>query len=177
MELQQGRPADCTGRLPKEIRVYDFLDRLGIDYQRLDHEVVMTMDACVDIDAAMETELCKNLLLNDHKHTQFFLLMLPGEKSVRANALARQIGSPRLHFADGCYMEEFLDITPGSLSVLGLINDRENRVQLLIDRDLLETEFLSCHPNINTSSLKIRMTDFLEKILPATGHEPVFVTI
>lgn len=177
MELQQGRPADCSGRLPKEIRVYDFLDRLGIGYQRLDHEAVMTMDACVDIDAAMGTELCKNLLLGDHRHTQFFLLMLPGKKTVKATALAKQIGAPRLHFADGCYMEQFLDITPGSLSVLGLMNDRDNRVQLLIDRELLNAEFLSCHPNINTSSLKIRMTDFLEKILPAMGHEPVFVTI
>ena len=101
MELQQGRPADCSGRLPKEIRVYEFLDRLGIGYQRLDHEAVMTMDACVDIDAAMGTELCKNLLLGDHRHTQFFLLMLPGEKTVKATALAKQIGSPRLHFADG----------------------------------------------------------------------------
>ena len=136
MQLQQGRPVDCGGRLPKEIRVYDFLDALGISYQRIDHDAAMTMEACAAIDAALEASICKNLLLCNRQCTDFYLLMMPGDKPFKTKELSKQIGSSRLSFAQPEYMERYLDITPGSLSVLGLMNDKENRVQLLIDEDL-----------------------------------------
>ena len=177
MKVEQGRPADCTGRLPKEIRVYDFLDRLGIDYLRADHEAAMTMEACEDIDRALQSRICKNLLLCNRQHTAFYLLMLPGEKVFQTSVLSKQIGSSRLSFADGSYMEQFLDITPGSLSVLGLMNDHGHDVRLLIDRELLEQETVGCHPCINTSSLRLRVSDLMEKIIPAMGHEPTLVTL
>ena len=170
MELVTGRPEDCTGRLDKEIRVYDLLDRLGIQYHRVDHEAAMTMEACHAADEAMGTRMCKNLLLCNRQKTVFYLLMLPGEKVFRTSILSKEIGSSRLSFADGEFMERFLDITPGSLSVLGLMNDSERHVQLLIDRELLGEEFIGVHPCVNTSSLKLRTRDLLEKILPATGH-------
>ena len=173
MELVNGRPGDCTGRMDKEIRCYDLLDALGIDYQRIDHEATMTMEAC----AAVDEVLCKNLLLCNRQETVFYLLMIAGDKHFKTSALSKQIGSSRLSFADGAYMEEFLDITPGSLSVLGLMNDRENRVQLLMDEDILAGEFFGCHPCINTSSLRLRTKDLMEKIIPAMGHEPRLVTL
>ena len=172
MKLEHGRPADTTGRLDKEIRVYDFLDNLGIDYDRVDHDIAMTMEACVEIDRVLGTAICKNLLLCNRQCTVFYLLMLPGEKVFRTSDVSKQIGSSRLSFADGKYMEEFLDITPGSLSVLGLMNDKENRVQLLIDEDLLHTDYIGCHPCINTSSLSISTRDLLDKIIPAMNHTP-----
>ncbi len=175
--LEQGRPADLSGRLDKEIRVYDFLDRLGVTYARVDHEVANTMEACVAIDGILGTTICKNLLLCNRQCTDFYLLMLPGGKPFRTSELSKQIGSSRLSFADGSYMEQFLDITPGSLSVLGLMNDKENRVQLLIDEELLQGECLGCHPCINTSSLAIKTADLMEKIIPAMGHEPRMVSL
>ena len=72
-------------------------------------------------------------------------------------------------------MEEFLEITPGSLSVLGLMNDREMRVRLLIDEEVLTGEFIGVHPCINTSSLRIRTADLMEKLIPAMGHAPTMV--
>ena len=177
MKLLNGRPADCAGRLDKEIRVYDLLDRLEIPYQRIDHEAAMTMEACAAIDKALEATICKNLLLCNRQCTVFYLLMIRGDKQFKTSELSKQIGSSRLSFASGEYMEQFLDITPGSLSVLGLMNDKENRVQLLIDRDVLEGEFFGCHPCINTSSLRLRTADLLEKILPAVGHEPRTVIV
>ena len=177
MILEQGRPADVSRRLSEEIRVYDFLDRLGVDYQRVDHEEAMTMEACVEIDRVLGTSICKNLLLCNRQCTAFYLLMLPGEKAFRTSDVSKQIGSSRLSFADGKYMEEFLDITPGSLSVLGLMNDKENHVQLLIDEDLLHTDAIGCHPCINTSSLAISTQDLLEKIIPAMGHPFRTVTL
>ena len=177
MQLVTGRPADCTGRLPKEIRSYDLLDSLGISYQRIDHEAAMTMEACAAIDAVLDATICKNLLLCNRQRTDFYLLMIPGSKTFKTSVLSKQIGSSRLSFADACYMEQFLDITPGSVSVLGLMNDHENRVQLLIDEDVLKGEFFGCHPCINTSSLRIRTRDLIEKIIPAMGHAPRIVNL
>ena len=177
MELILGRPTDCSGRLDKEIRVYDLLDELGISYQRIDHEATMTMEACAAIDEALDATICKNLLLCNRQCTDFYLLMLPGEKVFKTSVLSKQIGSSRLSFASGEYMEQLLDITPGSLSVLGLMNDREHRVQLLIDADVLKGEYFGCHPCINTSSLRLKISDLMEKIIPAMGHEPRMVTL
>ena len=177
MELQFGRPADCTGRLDKEIRCYDLLDRLGVSYQRIDHVEANTMEACAAIDEALNATICKNLLLCNRQHTSFYLLMLPGNKHFKTSVFSKQIGSSRLSFADPEYMEAFLGITPGSVSVLGLMNDRENKVQLVIDEDVLKGDFFGCHPCINTSSLRIATKDLVEKIIPAMGHEPLILPI
>lgn len=177
MELCNGRPVDCAGRLEKEIRCYDLLDSLFVPYQRIDHEAAMTMEACQAVDAMLDAAICKNLLLCNRQQTAFYLLMLPGDKAFKTSVLSKEICSSRLSFAPGEFMEAFLDITPGSLSVLGLMNDRENRVQLLIDEDILKQDFFGCHPCINTSSLRIATKDLLEKILPATGHEARIVTL
>ena len=177
MELLNGRPQDISGRLPKEIRTYDFLDSLGIEYQRIDHEEAMTMEVCEAIDSALGATICKNLLLTNHQETDFYLLMIPGDKKFRTKDITSQIGSARLSFASGEYMEKFLDITPGSLSVLGLMNDKEKRVRLLIDEDVLGGEYIGCHPCINTSSLRIKTEDMVNKIIPALGHEPTMVKL
>ena len=177
MILQQGRPADCAARLPKEIRVYDFLDSLAVPYQRIDHEAAMTMEACAAIDEALQATICKNLLLCNRQCTAFYLLLIPGDKVFKTKDLSQQIGSSRLSFAAAEYMEQYLDITPGSLSVLGLMNDTDHHVQLLIDEDVLGGEYIGCHPCINTSSLRLRTEDLMHKIIPAMGHEPKMVTL
>ena len=177
MTLFEGRPADCAGRLEKEIRTYDFLDSLGISYQRIDHAPAMTMEVCADIDAALEATICKNLMLCNRQCTAFYLLMIPGSKQFKTSELSHQIGSSRLSFAAPEYMEQFLDITPGSVSVLGLMNDKENRVQLLIDEDVLKGEYIGFHPCINTSSLRLKTTDLKNIIIPAMGHEPKIVSL
>ena len=177
MKLENGRPIDCSDRLAKEIRVYDLLDKLGIEYQRIDHEAAMTMEACAAIDEVLDATICKNLLLCNRQCTAFYLLMIPGNKVFKTSVLSKQIGSSRLSFADAEYMERFLDITPGSVSVLGLMNDHENQVQLLIDEDVLKGEFFGCHPCINTSSLRLKTADLMEKIIPAMGHEPRIVNL
>ena len=177
MNIIQGRPADLSGRLPKEVRVYELLDRLQVSYVQVDHEAAMTMEACAAADEALGTALCKNLLLCNRQCTDFYLLLLPGDKVFKTKDLSKQLGVSRLSFASGEYMEEFLDITPGSLSVLGLMNDKNMRVQLLIDEELLHAEALGCHPCINTSSLKLTTKDLMEKIIPAMGHAPRMVSL
>ena len=177
MKLENGRPSDLSGRLPKEVRTYELLDRLDVAYQRIDHEAAMTMEACAAIDEALDATICKNLLLCNRQCTAFYLLMIPGSKTFKTSVLSKQIGSSRLSFADAEYMERFLDITPGSVSVLGLMNDHDHRVELLIDEDVLKGEFIGCHPCINTSSLRLKTSDLMEKIIPAMGHTPRIVTL
>ena len=179
MELQKGRPENTDNRLDKEIRVYDFLDKLGVQYQRIDHEAAMTMEACEEIDHALgdNTTICKNLFLCNRQETDFYLLLMPGDKPFKTKDLSAQIHSSRLSFAKPEYMEKYLDITPGSVSILGLMNDSEKKVQLLIDEDVMKEPYFGCHPCINTSSLKFTTEDLMQKIIPALEHEPVTVTL
>ena len=177
MELKQGRPENLTGRLEKEIRVYDFLDKLGISYTRVDHEPAMTMEACQAVDEALGTAMCKNLFLCNRQQTDFYILLMPGDKVFKTKDLSSQLGVSRLSFASGEFMEEFLDITPGSLSILGLMNDKDHRVRLVIDKPVLESEYVGVHPCINTSSLRLKTSDLTERIIPAMGHEPTIVEL
>lgn len=169
--IYKGRPQDETNRLPKELAVYDLLDKLQISYRRIDHEPLMTIEACQAADELLGVEICKNLFLCNRQQTQFYLLLMPGKKNFKTKYLSQQIGSARLSFGDAQYMEKYLNITPGSVSVMGLMNDRENQVQLLIDRELLDAEWFGCHPCINTSCLVMKTRDVLEKILPEVHHE------
>jgi Ala-tRNA(Pro) deacylase len=170
MILEQGRPVNNDGRLDKEIRTYDFLDSLGVSYERIDHEPAMTMEVCEEIDSILGATICKNLLLCNRQQTDFYLLMMPGDKPFKTKDLSSQIGSSRLSFATPEAMEKYLDITPGSLSVLGLMNDKDKAVRLLIDSDVTQDDYIGCHPCINTSSLRIKTEDMMNKIIPAMGH-------
>lgn len=177
MELYKGRPEDTTGRLEREIRTYDFLDRLGMSYWRTDHadRPAGNMEACNEIDAVLGVLICKNLFLCNRQRTSFYLLLMPGDKPFKTKELSAQINSSRLSFGSAEEMEELLDVSPGSVSVMGLMNDPEHRVRLLIDEDVLKEEYFGCHPCINTSSLKLITRELTEKFLPATGHEPTIV--
>lgn len=177
MVLQKGRPADTAGRLEKEIRSYDLLDSLGIEYDRIDHEPAMTMEICEEIDRVLGATICKNLFLCNRQETDFYLLMMPGDKPFKTKDLSSQIGSSRLSFGTPDYMEQLVDITPGSLSILGLMNDKEGRVRLLIDKDVLSGEYIGCHPCINTSSLRMKTSDMVEKLIPALKHAPTLVEL
>lgn len=170
MELYNGRPETNEGRLAREIRTYDFLDSLGIGYQRTDHERADNMAACNEIDAVLEVIICKNLFLCNRQKTKFYLLMMPGDKKFKTKELSAQINSARLSFAEPADMLKYLDIEPGAVSVMGLMNDREHAVQLLMDEDVLRDEYIGCHPCVCTSSLKIRTEDLVKTFLPATGH-------
>ena len=177
MILETGAPKNITDRLLKEQRVYAFLDSLKIDYKRVDHEPAMTMEACEKIDKMLGAVMCKNLFLSNRQETAFYLLLIPADKPFKTKDLSAQLGVARLSFGKAEYMEEYLDITPGSLSVLGLMNDKDNKVQLLIDEDIFTSELIGVHPCVNTSSLAITVKDLREKIIPAMKHTPIVVKL
>jgi len=174
--LYKTRP-NRANRSQIEMDTYDVLERLGIPYFRLDHDETPSIEASYEVEKLLEIEIYKNLFLCNYQKTNFYLLMMPGRKKFRTKDLSKQINSSRLSFAEAEEMEKYLKIKPGSVSVLGLMNDESNYVQLLIDKDVLHCEYIGCHPCVNTSSLKIRTADLLTKFLPHTGHEPVMVEL
>ncbi len=177
MELIKGRPENCEGRLAREVRVYDFLDSLGIEYFRTDHDEANTMEVCNEIDKVLGTLICKNLFLCNRQKTDFYLLMMPGDKPFKTKDITKQLGCSRLSFADSEAMLEYLDIKPGAVSIMGLINDKDNKVRLVMDRAVVEEDTIGCHPCVSTSSLKIKTDDILNVYLPAVHHEPTFVEL
>ena len=176
-QIYTGRPASAEGRLDKEMAVYDLLDKLEIPFTRVDHEVAMTIEDCQGVDQLLGIEICKNLVLCNTQKTKFYLLLMPGDKQFKTKDLSKQIGSSRLSFAPAEYMEKLLNVTPGSATVMALMNDPENQVQLIIDEDVAAQEEFGCHPCINTSSLKMNTADVLQKFLPAVHHEAIFVKL
>lgn len=158
-------------REDKENRVYRFLEKIGVEIFGLSHDSADTMEICEIIEKNLGAEICKNLFLCNAQATTFYLLMMPGKKVFKTKFLSKQINSSRLSFASAENMEKLLDIKPGSVSVMGLINDSENSVNLLIDKDLLDLPFIGVHPCINTSTIKISTSDLTDKIIPAMGRE------
>lgn len=177
LELYEGRPIDKRDRLPVELRTYDFLDALGIPYQRVDHAPAMTMEACAEIDRSLGFDICKNLFLCNRQGTVFYLLLMPAKKKFKTRDLSARLGVSRLSFADAQHMETLLGLTPGSVSVLGLMNDQENQVRLVIDEEIVSEEWFGCHPCMNTSTIRFPMRTLLETILPALHHTPTFVQL
>lgn len=177
MDVKIGRPQNDEGRIPQEIRCYGLLDELNIEFERVDHEAAETIEVCLERSAVLGTRICKNLFLCNRQETVFYLLVMPADKQFRTSVVASQLKVARLHFGDEAHMERYLNLRPGSVSVLGLINDKENKVRLLIDRDILKQEYFACHPCINTSSLKFLRSELFEKLLPKMGHEPTFVDL
>ena len=177
--LYKGRPADCTGRLEKEIRTYDLLDALGLEYWRTDHAFMKadTMEDCKVIDDCLGATVCKNLFLCNRQKTNFYLLCMPPHKAFHTKDLSHQIGSARLSFAPEEQLWELLHCTPGSATILGLMNDDENRVQLLIDKETYEAEYFSCHPCLCTSTIKLKTSDVKNMLLPKVHHEPIVVEL
>ena len=161
----------------REKRTYEFLDKLGIKYERYEHEPVMTIEEAAELDKKMGLEICKNLFLSTRHSTEFYLLLMQGSKKFNTGKVSKQIGVPRMTFADDVHMLEYLDIRPGSVSPLGLINDKGNNVGLLIDEDVLNMEKIAVHPCVNTATLVIETSDLVQNILPACGHAYTKVTV
>lgn len=178
-ELVYGKPQSFTGRLDKEVRVYELLENLGMEFWRIDHPLAEanTMEVCEEIDACLEATICKNLFLTNRQHTDYYLLMMPGDKKFKTKELTKQINSSRLSFASGEEMEDLLDCSPGSASVFGLMNDHNHRVKLLVDEDVLKGDYLGAHPCINTCSLKLHTKEVFGKFLNAVEHEMTVVKL
>lgn len=177
MTIETGRPADCSGRPEKECAVYDLLERLDIPFTRADHPAAFTMEECEAVSQALHTPICKNLFLCNRQKTAFYLLLLPASKPFRTKEITAQLGCARLSFAGEDQLASLLHLTPGSATIFGLQYDTENRVQLVVDRDLLDEAYFGCHPCINTSTIRMRTSDVFDRLTHALHHDYTLVTL
>lgn len=165
------------GRNATEDKVYKILDKLHISYERVDNDVVESMDECKEIDQALGTEIRKSIFLCNQKKTSFFLVVMPADKQLDTAELSKKIGVSKLSFASGELMEEHLGTKPGSASIMGLVNDEDDYVQLIIDKEVTQEEWFGCNPGINTAHLKMKTDDLLKKFLPHIYHKAKIVEL
>ena len=179
VKLFKGRPSEESDHnisLDEKI-VYDFLDTLNVEYSVLTHPAAATMEECEKIRNRIGVPVFKNLFLTNKQQSQFYLLMIPADKPFKTKYLSSQIGCSRLSFASAENMAEFLHIEPGAVSPMGLIHDKQQKVKLIVDRDLADIDTYACHPCVNTASIIISLNDLLTKVIPTTGHNFEWVTL
>ena len=169
-----GRPADK--RTEAEEAIYTKLDELSVPYIRVDHDHADTMEDCLLIEQTLGAPICKNLFLCNRQQTQFYLLLMRGDKPFKTKFLSAQLGCSRLSFADEGHMADLLHTIPGSVSALELLFDTEQQIQLVIDQPMMGDEFISAHPGLSHSTIRLTREDLL-RFVRATGHEPVIVTL
>ena len=175
-EVVSGRPATGSRECIEEA-CYDFLDRIGVAYERVDHEALYTMEALAPVEEALGCGVAKNLFLTNRQQTEFYLLLMPGDKPFKTKFLSAQLGCARLSFGSEEQLVEYIGTTHGSASVLGLLNDKGKRVHLIADRDLKSAEYFACHPCRNTSTLRFTTASLLSSVIPALGYELTWVDL
>ena len=163
--------------LPQEEAAFAALESLGMDYDRVSHDHADTMEKCAEVSRVLGMPICKNLFLCNRQKTQFYLLAMSPDMPFHTKDLSHQIGSSRLSFAPEEYLWELLHCTPGTATVLGLMNDTEHKVRFLMEKEVYESEYLSCHPCLCSSTLKLKTADILQKFLPSTGHDVTVVDL
>lgn len=185
-QLYYGRPIRSTGpgtavngssRTPAELACYDLLDALEILYTRVDHSHADTIEACHQVETVLGWPICKNLFLCNRQKTRFYLLMMEGDKVFQTKELSKQLGVSRLSFASDEDLARLLGVRPGSVTVLGLMHDPDNQVQLVMDRPIFDGSYVACHPCVSTSTVSFSRADLTEKLLPALHHQPIVVNL
>lgn len=174
-EISTTAPTD--ERVALETSTYKTLDQLKIPYERVDHEAAASMEECVEIDKYLGVEIRKNIFLCNKKKTSFFLVILPANKPFDTAAFSKKTGIAHVSFAPPEKMEELLGTAPGSATVMGLVNDIDDYVQLIIDKEVADEEWYGCNPGINTSHIKIKTSDLINKFVPHTKHRAKVIAL
>jgi Ala-tRNA(Pro) deacylase len=149
--------------------IYQFLADHDIEYERHDHPPVFTCEEALRLVPPLPAAKTKNLFLRDRKGRRHFLVAVGYEKVVDLKALASLLGVSKLGFASAERLQRYLGVDPGSVSILGVVNDVNEEVEVIVDQDLWGAKAFQCHPLVNTSTLVISR-DHIQRFLEATGH-------
>ena len=168
-------PEDGRGAL--ETKVYQELDRLGIGYERVDNDPVEAMEECVEISGKLGAEIRKTIVVWNRQKTEFYLVILPADKRFDSKLFAAMMRTARVSFASPEDMERIIGLTPGEASVMGVLNDSEGLVQVVIDKAVADAEWFACNPGANTSHLRFRTKQLINTFLPAEGHKPEIIML
>jgi len=149
--------------------IYEFLDANNVSYERHDHQAVFTVEESKILSPELNGASTKNLFLRDKKGIRHFLVTVLEDKKIDLKALSYVLDSSRLSFASPERLKKHLGIDPGSVSLLALMKDSENNVEVFIDKEIWEDEAILCHPLVNTSTLVVPHKD-MKSFLEKTGH-------
>lgn len=158
------------------VDIYKFLENRDIEYERHDHPPVFTVEDVHRLTPDLPGAKTKNLFFRDKKGSRHFLVVLPADKRVNLKALPNVLQSSKISFGSPDRLMKHLGIAPGSVSLLAIANDQENKVEVVIDKSLWISQAFQFHPLVNTSTLVISR-DNIKKFLAATGHEVKFKDI
>jgi Ala-tRNA(Pro) deacylase len=154
--------------------VYKYLEKLGINYKRFEHKAVFTVEEAKEIEENIPGVKTKNLFLRDKNKKNYLLFCLEAEAKANIKQLSEKLGLKHLSFASSEDLEKLLKLTPGSVSPFGLLNDEENKVKLVIDKNILEGESVNFHPNDNRFTINLKTEDF-KKYLDSLNNEVYFL--
>lgn len=160
----------------KKENVYKKLDELNIKYKKVDHKAVFTMEEMAELNLDNEDELVKNIFIRDDKKINYYLVLIAGNKRVNLKELRNNLGLRPLTFASEEDLEKYLGLHKGSVTVLGVLNDTNHIVKVLIDEDIKKIQEIGVHPNENTASIWLKLED-VEKILNYTENDYEFIKI
>lgn len=175
--------SEITNELPTnyksdlEKRIYEKLSELNISFDRVDNDTVETMEECVEINNKLGTEIRKTIIVCNDKKTKFYLVVLPAEKRFDSKLFRDKMQCSRVSFAKAEDMQELLNILPGSATVMSIINDKENIVQVVIDKEVATSEYFGCNTGENTRHIKIKTSDLINNFLNNTNHEPIIIDL
>ena len=168
-------PTDERGAL--ETRVYQELERLGIKYERVDNDSVETMEECIEISNKLGAEIRKTIICCNRQKTDFYLVVLPANKRFDSKLFAAMMRTARVSFASAEDMEALIGLTPGEASVMGILNDTEGKIQVVIDKAVADAEWFACNPGANTTHIRFKTKQLLNTFLPAENHKAEIIML
>lgn len=172
-EIKTTVPTD--ERCALETKVYETLSKLSIPFELVDNDSVESMEECIEISEKLGAEIRKTIFLCNRKKTSFYMVILPANKSFNTKEHCKKMDVSRLSFASGDLMMQHLDVAPGTATIMSLINDPDEKVELFIDKEIANSEFFACNPGANTTHLKIKTKDLLNKLLPKIDHPATII--
>lgn len=157
--------------------IYDTLNELNIPFQKIDNEAITSMEECEDVENALGVEIRKSIFLCNRTKSEFYLLVMPSKKRFNTKMFSEKVVCSRTSFASTEHLKSVLGLTPGSITIMGLVNDRSHTVQLVIDSEIVNEEWFGCNAGLNTSHIKLKTRDLLDIFLKHTGHKPIVVKL
>lgn len=174
-EVMTTAPEDERGAL--ETKVYQELERLNISYERVDNDTVETMEECVEISEKLGAEIRKTIVCCNRQKTEFFLVVLPASKRFDSKLFAAMMRTARVSFASAEDMESLIGLTPGEASVMGILNDPEAKIKVVVDKAVADAEWFACNPGANTTHIRFKTKQLLDTFLPAENHKAEIIML
>ncbi len=170
-----GAPEDKRGEL--ETKVYAEFKELGIDFKRVDNDEAISMEECVEISNTWGAEIRRTVVVCNRQTTNYYLVVMPADKRFDTKTFAHNMECARVSFASEEDMIKILGVSHGNASVVSILNDKDNMVQVVLDKDVADDEYFACNVGINTTHIMFKTDDLINKFLVKEEHNPKIIEL